>query len=57
MTLVGEQEQCHRKWSLNLHQIMCIDKAPIIFTYVSVEIGLVPIYVDLSILRFHQLLS
>ena len=30
---------------------------PIIFTYLSVEIGLVPIYMDLPILRFHQLLS
>jgi hypothetical protein len=29
---------------------------PIIFTYLSVEIGLVPMYMDLPILRFHQLL-
>jgi hypothetical protein len=30
---------------------------PIIFTYLSVKIRLVPIYMDLPILRFHQLLS
>ena len=58
MTLVGEQEQWHRKLRSYLQQIILLEKLPIIFTYLSsVEIGLVLIYMDLPILRFHQQLS
>ena len=54
MTLVGEQEQWHRKLPTRNNIYRKVNFIlPIIFTYLSVKIRLVPIYMDLPILRFH----